>query len=120
MDVPKNQSGGAARSVRSTMSRTALLSVAAVTLRACYLNRVPRARRIRLWTPDFGTVEVAADDSERVRYFLQEILDLGLWEQFRKFPVDVVRSNLTKLVLPSYRRRLIEIWIEENSVRPAA
>lgn len=90
------------------------------TRRACYLRPVPRARRTKLWTPDFGRVEVDPDDADRVRYFLQEILDLGLWEQFRQFPIEVVRSSLTTLVLPPYRRRLIEIWIEENGVRPAA
>ena len=79
------------------------------------------AATFHVWTPDFGEVVLhpSRDDDQRLIYFLQEVLDLGLWGQLRRFPRDVVARLLPRLTLPSYRRRLLEIWIEETGPQAA-
>ena len=79
-----------------------------------------RSKPIVVWTPDFGTVELDPADQDRLRYFLQEILDLGLWKQFRRFPTAVIARLLPELHLPAPRRRLLGIWVEEKSRGHAA
>ena len=80
-----------------------------------------RSGPIVVWTPDFGTVELdPAGDQDRLRYFLQEILDLGLWKQFRRFPPELIARLLPRLDLPAPRRRLLGIWVEEKSRGQAA
>ena len=82
---------------------------------------VRRRSPIIVWTPDFGTVELdPAGDQDRLLYFLQEILDQGLWKQFRRFPPELIAHLLPRLDLPVPRRRLLGIWIEEKSRRHAA
>ena len=75
---------------------------------------------IVVWTPDFGTIELDPTvDHGRLLHVLQEILDQGLWKQFRRFPPDVIARLLPRLHLPAARRRLLGIWVEEKSRRQA-
>ena len=80
-----------------------------------------RPATLQVWTPDYGKMilDLYRDD-ERIAYFLQETLDLGLFAQLRRFPVDVVARLLPRLSLSSYRRRLLEIWIEETNAQATA
>lgn len=52
-----------------------------------------------------------------VEQVLQTVLDGGLWNQFRKFPTDVIKRLLPRLLLPSNTRAVLEIWIEEAEAR---
>ena len=80
-----------------------------------------RQATLRVWTPDYGKVLLHLDrDEERIAYFLQETLDLGLFAQLRRFPVGLVARLLPRLTLSSYRRRLVEIWIEETGAKTTA
>lgn len=76
--------------------------------------------RILVWTWDFGRVslDLDLDPPQRIDYYLQAILDGGLWRQFRKFPAEIVAASLPRLKLAPQTRRLVEIWLEET--RPAA
>lgn len=79
-----------------------------------------KARPFEIWTPDYGNVVLNPRDAdERLAYFLQEVLDLGLWGQLRKFPVAIVARLLPRMSVPSNRRRLLEIWIEEKAGQAA-
>ena len=74
------------------------------------------ARVLRIWTWDVGEREVEVDgDPLLAAQVLQTVLDGGLWNQFRKFPVDVVSRLLPRLELPQNTRSVVEIWIEEAS-----
>jgi hypothetical protein len=83
---------------------------------------VGKIARFRVWTPDFGEVALdpASENDPRLATFLQEVLDQGLWDQFRRFPLEVVERLLPRLDLPPARRRLLEIWIEEGQRKAAA
>lgn len=58
-------------------------------------------------------------DPALVGQVLQTVLDGGLWNQFRKFPVDVVKRALPTLRLQPNTRTIIEFWIEEAETREA-
>ena len=78
------------------------------------------ARIKKIWTWDRGERELDVDgDPLLVSQVLQTVLDGGLWNQFRKFPPDVVRRLLPRLDLAPNTRTLLELWIEETEERPA-
>lgn len=89
---------------------------------ACYRTCVGRSKTFVIWTPDYGkvTLDLAKDDDTRLAYFLQEVLDQGLWGQFRQFPPDLIARLKPRLVLAPARRRLVELWIEEGQRKKAA
>jgi hypothetical protein len=74
-----------------------------------------------VWTPDFGKVRLRThgEDSRALR-FLEEVLEQGLWSEFRQFPIEVLERLLPQLTLTPSRRRLLEIWIEEAPNRAAS
>jgi hypothetical protein len=72
------------------------------------------ARRAEIWTWDMGRREIDFDAPVMALVpILETILDGGLWDQFRKFPVDTLQRLLPHLTIPRNMRRLIELWIEE-------
>ena len=75
-------------------------------------------RRVEIWTWDVGKREIDLDAGERVLApVLETILEGGLWNQFRKFPVDTLARLLPYLSIPHNTRRLVELWIEEAPAR---
>jgi hypothetical protein len=72
-------------------------------------------RCIDVWTSDFGCVrlDLDGDPPKRIDHFLQSVLDGGRWQQFRKFPPDVLAASLPRLKLAPQTRSLVEIWLEE-------
>ncbi len=46
---------------------------------------------------------------------LETVLNGGLWRELEKFPPDTLARLLPKVSVPRNVRRLVEIWIEENS-----
>lgn len=84
-------------------------------------DRAVARRTFPVWTPDQGTIRLDPEgDDKRLRYYLQEVLDQGLWRQFCRFPPAVVARLLPGLVIPSHTRKLIGIWIEEKTRARAA
>jgi hypothetical protein len=79
------------------------------------------ARRVRIWTWDVGAREIDLDApvAELVPV-LETILEGGLWNQFRKFPVDTLARLLPHLHVPRNTRRLVELWIQEAPARAQA
>ena len=78
------------------------------------------ARVARIWTWDVGTRDVNLDgDPLLLAQVLQTVVDGGLWNQFRKFPADVVRRLLPTLQVQPNTRTLLELWIEEAQAREA-
>ena len=78
------------------------------------------ARVAKIWTWDVGTRDVDMDgDPLLVEQVLQTVLDGGLWNQFRKFPTDVIERLLPRLQLQPSTRAILEMWIEEAETRQA-
>ena len=71
-------------------------------------------RPLTVWTWDVGERQIDLDAAtETLVPVLETILEGGLWNQFRKFPIDTLGRLLPHLHVPSNTRRLIELWIQE-------
>lgn len=82
--------------------------------------RCTMPRMVRIWTWDGGDRAIDMDGDRRLLTpILETILEGGLWEQFRRFPPDVIERLLPGLNVSPETRRLLEIWVEEAPARVA-